>query len=603
MVMMMMRMGSKALLLVALAAVVTVAVAEPSVEEKARALASFRSKFGPDSAQTGGPCAVCVVLFGMLNQKALLENETPKKVLDDLCKNSENPVGHGICHIIDELATLVGLGKVDAHTSPDKLCAPLCTKTPTCQLFKQWPPASFTEGQRKKQPQSFVRTADDGVHRYNHGNNLGAPGGNFWKDFFHLLSFLLHGLKDNIEKVFDQHVPMAADDKDGDRHATATTFRGTSWRGRDCDDTKADVYPGRKTSNYPDTVDHNCNGIFGHDANGTSYEELYCSKTQQIGLSILGDSATAHFRIPPNLLTPKYLNDTTFDGIVHLVENEADWPECSWSTAWQNATNCPRSLLPIKSMYQRLRERNLCNHRDYQNIGVNGARTSSMMPPGIIESYQRNQTEDSPALVFFALIGNDVCNGHPGMSHMTTVPEFEANVLKSLSYLDTVLPAGSHVAFVPLADGTILWDTLHNHTHPIGVPYPDFYEYLICLGEAPCWGWMNPNETWRELTTQRAQNLSAVYPKIIAEQSYKHFDMDVLPADLTNKVIQKWVAEGHSAVDLIEPVDGFHPSTTANMLIADNVWKWIEQAHPTWLGDVNPFNDEIAKMFGNQGGY
>ena len=36
----------------------------------------------------------------------------------------------------------------------------------------------------------------------------------------------------------------------------------------------------------------------------------------------------------------------------------------------------------MKSIYQRLRERNLCNHRDFQNIGVNGARTTSMQPPG-----------------------------------------------------------------------------------------------------------------------------------------------------------------------------------------------------------------------------
>lgn len=29
------------------------------------------------------------------------------------------------------------------------------------------------------------------------------------------------------------------------------TLRGSKWRGRDCDDGKADVYPGRLVSNYP----------------------------------------------------------------------------------------------------------------------------------------------------------------------------------------------------------------------------------------------------------------------------------------------------------------------------------------------------------------
>lgn len=114
-----------------------------------------------------------------------------------------------------------------------------------------------------------------------------------------------------------------------------------------------------------------------------------------------------------------------------------------------------------------------------------------------------------------SVTGNDVCNGHPGMGYMTTVPEFTANVLTALDYLvsphlllsmpacalltdtslhvdvvfallviqDTQLPAGSHVMFVPLADGLLLWEILHNRTHPIGVSYPDLYDYLICMGK------------------------------------------------------------------------------------------------------------------------
>jgi acyloxyacyl hydrolase len=58
----------------------------------------------------------------------------------------------------------------------------------------------------------------------------------------------------------------------------------------------------------------------------------------------------------------------------------------------------------MKSIYQRLRERNLCNHRDFQNIGVNGARTTSMQPPGVINAFQRNPADDHPVLVFYALV-------------------------------------------------------------------------------------------------------------------------------------------------------------------------------------------------------
>jgi acyloxyacyl hydrolase len=52
-------------------------------------------------------------------------------------------------------------------------------------------------------------------------------------------------------------------------------------------------------------------------------------------------------------------------------------------------------------------------------------------------SVQRDQQNDQPLLVFFALIGNDVCNGHPGMDHMTNVTAFHDNVLASLQFLDT----------------------------------------------------------------------------------------------------------------------------------------------------------------------
>jgi acyloxyacyl hydrolase len=110
---------------------------------------------------------------------------------------------------------------------------------------------------------------------------------------------------------------------------------------------------------------------------------------------------------------------------------------------------------------------------------------------------------------------------------MTTVPEFTANVEASLAYLDTVLPAGSHVAFLGLADGRVLWDTTSNIsvTHPLGVKYPALYDFLACTGSTPCWGWMNSNETWRNFTSQRAAQLTGVYDAIIANRTYTHFDM------------------------------------------------------------------------------
>jgi hypothetical protein len=117
----------------------------------------------------------------------------------------------------------------------------------------------------------------------------------------------------DISTLFDNHLPLA--DGDGDTHAAGdiplltTNLRGTSWRGRDCDDTNGNVYPGRRTvaPGLTADVDHNCNGISGTDpTSGQSYEDLYCSgPNAPMGIVGIGDSALAHFHIPPQYLNAK----------------------------------------------------------------------------------------------------------------------------------------------------------------------------------------------------------------------------------------------------------------------------------------------------------
>lgn len=40
----------------------------------------------------------------------------------------------------------------------------------------------------------------------------------------------------------------------------------------------------------------------------------------------------------------------------------------------------------------------------------------------------------------------------------------------------------------------------------------------------------------------------------------------------------------------------------ANALLADEIWSIIEKQHSDWLGPINPFNDEILQIFGDQNG-
>jgi hypothetical protein len=72
---------------------------------------------------------------------------------------------------------------------------------------------------------------------------------------------------------------------------------------------------------------------------------------------------------------------------------------------------------------------------------------------------------------------------------------------------------------------------------------------------------------------------------------------DHIPVDW-QAFIGDYVAAGGTAADLIEPVDGFHPSQTGNYVIAQIVWNQLLANKPDWLPPVNPFNAQIAARFG-----
>ena len=186
----------------------------------------------------------------------------------------------------------------------------------------------------------------------------------------------------DITRVFDLHLPLA--DNDGDNFApldvndTLLTnhLRGADWRGRDCNDNDATIYPGRRASTHGAGVDHNCNGIVGSNPSGAAYEDAFCSgPNAPMGVAVLGDSAGAHFHLPQQYLNAKSLS---LDGIIEMALNEADWPQCSWGTGFRERSQCPTMTnvtgvnVTMASIYQRFRQRNLCMHRDYQNLGVRG---------------------------------------------------------------------------------------------------------------------------------------------------------------------------------------------------------------------------------------
>ena len=86
-----------------------------------------------------------------------------------------------------------------------------------------------------------------------------------------------------LEYTFNEHLPF--DDFDNDTFSSIHEFRGTSWRGKDCNDFESSIRPGTTSKGRAAGTDWNCNGIFGSDNSGQSWEESLCSKTQQFGVA------------------------------------------------------------------------------------------------------------------------------------------------------------------------------------------------------------------------------------------------------------------------------------------------------------------------------
>jgi hypothetical protein len=515
---------------------------------------------------------------------------------------------------------------------PEELCGhmKMCDGFESCQLFAEWPIKKLPDAPTTWPTERRLRDWDlkdfedlhvlkdwleSLVNKYIHHEDSQNPFFSFTQTLLVVLNDLNgdhneNSLTDGDDiskckktdlkcrgKELAAHLPLK--DNDQDRFATAEhkTFRGSDWRGVDCNDKDDNVYPGRKSSTDNVDIDHNCNGISGGNATA-SYEDIFCANSEQRGLIMLGDSATAHFHLPPQWITAEGWN---LKGAKYDATNEVDFPQCSWGTGHVSADKCPlQEPVPgvedgqIISLYTQMKERNRCMNNDFQNIGVNGARM--VASDVLVKATARDQKTDHPALLWLSLLGNDVCNGHPGDDHMSTPDNYYDKAMESLNNLDAMLPENSYIVSPSLFDGELLYDTMHDQQHPLGTTYPVFYDWLNCMGESPCWSWLNSDKDARQLGSQRAKLLSEQLAKIESEQNFKNFKFIYYPVDWL-QLFATYVKSGQPPQNLIEKGDGFHPSQAGNAMFAVDFFKWMETNHPEALGPINPHNADIDKMF------
>ncbi|CAG5133422.1 unnamed protein product, partial [Candidula unifasciata] len=545
----------------------------------------------------GKHCAVCVLLVALTEQLAEVNNASISDTLQKVCfylPASFRPPCREAIEFMEPL--LVEL--VVQRAGPDVACHALgfCRTDPGYERCESFAP-TFQQESGLRFEEHVYRVKQSFKYRFPKirltSNVCDLPG--------------ITTVCKWIQKFTDLHEPLV--DVDGDGFSAVKTLRGAYWRGKDCSDFSADYHPGAVPKHGDKEFDSNCNGIFGVD-NQTNipFEEELCGSSQARGVAALGDSIAANFHFPSKWVDPTHISKEAFIHLDTIVEDELDWPMMSSITGY--GTNHWKEAVTgaVDSIYLRLRERNHCNHRDYQNIAVNGERSFSARK--LVHSLSRLRDKDKPLIVFHVLVGNDVCNGHVDtLSHMTTPAVFYNNTVEILETLNTKLPKGSHVFLIGLADGQVLYDGLAERTHPLGsywgtFTYAKFYDLLNCLQISPCTGWMNSNKTVRDLTTKRANELSDTLRWISVQQrhSYSNFQLYYLDNPV-NEVIATWRKQGGQIWQLIDAADGFHTSQVTSALAAQVLWDKILSDYPEVFGAQNPHNELIQKLFGDQGGY
>ncbi|EAS03222.2 surfactant protein B containing protein (macronuclear) [Tetrahymena thermophila SB210] len=543
------------------------------------------SKISSELEQNGDGsinCVVCDILVTLATNDAVYKKQNISDYLSNhFCKIFPNSLSSTCNSLVKVLGPYIieGFSKKD---NSDVICrkAGACTgKFSQCNIHSQSFPQDSQETQEST-PQ-FVQTILRQIKTKLIGEK--SPQENQFTSFNPI-----QWIKDLINRFADAHQPVVDFDNDG--FSTIGPLRGYNWRGKDCDDFQNTIYPGRKIwEGSNPSIDYDCNGIWGvNTVTGKNYEDELCGQSERLGTIVIGDSAGAHFQVPPKYFNVTMWQKNTFDDILERASMEFDLPNFSASSGFENTPL-------VHSFYERLVEINRCNRGDYQNIGVNGARSGHLSD---FQAIRRNQTHDHPMLVIFELIGNDVCSGHKTTDSFTTPEEFKVNIMKAWEYLDTVLPKGSHIVVWGVADGQILYNLLAEREHPLFVKYKYFYDYLNCLEMSPCWGWMNSDPEIRAATSKRAAELNQVYKDIIETVTFNNFDVVYYDVPI-QEAINRATADGYQAYEIIEPVDGFHPSQLANYYFSDIIWNKIKQDRPDWIPVKNPNNKIIDQLFGN----
>lgn len=549
---------SLAVVLLLLAVFGAVAVVEASGKPREsiarRVIEAGKERLEPD----GKLCVACTLGLTIAENEARKEEKPISQMLAKACKLLPSSVS-GICTMIVDSFTPILIEKLLDKYDPDTVCSTHLKVCKECRIDNQPTGSAF---------------APAGFHQQLVARALSS-----------LMQFQLTWPRTKEgSSAFGSNV-LPTLDNDGDFFSPSHKItRGADWRGEDCDDHNKAVHPGV----YDTTeADWNCNGIYGSSPDtGFTFEQMWCAQSQSRSLAFFGDSASAGFEI-----SSEWLNLDNLTLLGQALLDELDWPMKAWGSGWDISVG-------NLSIYRGMVDNNRCNRGDFQSMAKNGAEIRDL------GQYQVSDFDcaptNKPVSAIIGYIGNDVC--HDNLQDMTTPAEFRTRLLDGLTQLDKKVPKGSFVVLLGLVDGRILFNTLHNQIHPLGVTYEQFYDFLDCTNSNPCRTWLTSDEVSRNATSARAAELDAVIEDVVKNGQFSNFKLGFMDfTELVEDGFEIIERQGIPRKFLISAMDGFHPSIgVGHRVIADVLWTHIKEKFPEFVGPFNPHNNDIRGKFGNQ---
>ena len=222
----------------------------------------------PKGVNGGIGCITCTAVVALMEQLSVVHNVTFVELYVKLCNVLPN-LYRNACIALGKFYIPQVINLIEAEFTADIIChaIDLCYQEkgqPFCHAFPPKNDIRKSVSQAKEEVASKLFYESARLHRPK--DTAFDP-------------CTLEGVKElcNLfNRVFTNDLPLI--DLDNDTYsASVESWRGTSWRGRDCDDINHLSHPGAKPRDWDTVFDSNCNGIKGKDPIfGKTYEELFC---------------------------------------------------------------------------------------------------------------------------------------------------------------------------------------------------------------------------------------------------------------------------------------------------------------------------------------